>query len=117
MLMFDLMFSKNVISAAVLLVCLNVRGQPVSKTIPICSGIYTYTGVFQNGDSINVTITDLNNHARAVQYTFAGDNAADFQAVFKAQFASLKNPDIVCSAGDVAIIGGEADYLWLKLHS
>lgn len=111
------MLSKCLYFTAILFACTSTIGQTVSKTIPICAGTYTYSGVFQNDHSITVTITDLNNATRTVQYNFSGDNATDFQTVFKSQFASLKNPNIVCPAADLAIIGGEADYLWSKLHS
>jgi len=89
--------------------------QNFSKTISVCSGSYTYSGAVQPDKSIQVTITDISDATKKVQYSYSGSDISDFAAVFQSQF--LKINGIVCSSGDNNVLLAEGNKLWYQLVS
>jgi hypothetical protein len=89
--------------------------QNFSKTISVCSGSYTYSGAVQPDKSIQVTITDISDATKKVQYSYSGTDISDFATVFQNQF--LKISGITCSSSDNNVILAEGNKLWYQLVS
>ena len=89
--------------------------QNFSKTISVCSGSYTYSGAVKPDKSIQVTITDISDATKKIQYSYSGSDISDFATVFQNQF--LKISGITCSSSDNNIILAEGNKLWYQLVS
>jgi hypothetical protein len=91
------------------------RAQNYSKTISVCSGNYSLFGEVLPDHSKHISISDINDDTKKVDYNYKGNDISDFASLFQAEF--LKIGGIICTASEKNMILAEGNKLWYQLVS
>jgi len=87
--------------------------QSYSKTIAIGNGSYTYTGTFDTDNSMKITIVDVADANKKVEYNFSGSDVTMFMAVFQRNFLRINGFSGSDSERDILLKEGNS--LWLQM--
>lgn len=88
---------------------LSAQAQNVSKTIPICNGIFTYSATIQPDRTVKIAVQDINDTSKKVEYSYSGNSVDDFRKIFETQFQKVAP---TCSLPEVIGLENEATSLF-----
>lgn len=94
---------------------LQTQTQVYSNTVPIGTESYRYTGSFNSDNAMKISIENVNDASKKIEYTYSGQDVTAFMGVFQRNF--LKVDGISATDPEKDGILKEGNNLWLQLIS